>query len=335
MRISVLFPFLRLTGGSKVLVDLANGLADRGHQVSGVVPVRLKPLPLGLGAVEWLWRAPWLRRKYRWFTPRFQLRVVPSLRPRWVPDADVAIASSWQTAELAASYSSRHGVRAYFIQDVETDQDGSRAAATYSLPLARIATCPWIAGELSSRFGASVDAMVPLGLDLALYDGRPRKQIPARRFGMLYSASERKGFVDGLEAFTRARSTHPDMRLVVLGRVKRPPVLPDFVEGRWNVDPADVPAVYAGTDAWICPSRSEGWGLPPMEAMGMGCAVVTTRVGGTPYFAEDGVTALVCEPGDIVGLQRGSTPRSTGWKSSWSGWRGKGGERSQLPTKEV
>jgi glycosyltransferase involved in cell wall biosynthesis len=305
VKITIVLPFLRLTGGSKVLVDLANGLVARGHEVKGVVPVRLKRLPAGLGRIEWLWRAPAMRRKYRWFTPRFELHIVPELDVSAIPPGDIVMASAWQTAKLVAACPPGCGARAYFVQDVETHEHPEQAGATYRLPLAKIATSDWIARELLEHWGATVDAVVPLGLDLAQLPGKPRPPRPARRFGMLYGTHPRKGFSDGLAAFEEARRVAPGLELLVLGRVKTPPSLPPYARGRWNVDPTQVASVYGEADAWIGPSRSEGWGLPPMEAMAMGCAVVTTRVGGTPYFAENEVTALVVEPGDVAGLARG------------------------------
>ncbi|MCX8037991.1 MAG: glycosyltransferase family 4 protein [Candidatus Sumerlaeia bacterium] len=45
------------------------------------------------------------------------------------------------------------------------------------------------------------------------------------------------------------------------------------------VDKADLVALYQGADLFVCASRYEGFGLPPLEAMACGCPVVTTSGG--------------------------------------------------------
>ena len=39
----------------------------------------------------------------------------------------------------------------------------------------------------------------------------------------------------------------------------------------------EMPALYAAADAFVLPSRGEGWGLPYMEAMAAGLPVIGTR----------------------------------------------------------
>jgi glycosyltransferase involved in cell wall biosynthesis len=45
-------------------------------------------------------------------------------------------------------------------------------------------------------------------------------------------------------------------------------VLPGFVED------VDMPGLYAGAELFVYPSRYEGFGLPPLEAMGCGCPAI-------------------------------------------------------------
>ena len=48
------------------------------------------------------------------------------------------------------------------------------------------------------------------------------------------------------------------------------------------------------------PSRAEGFGLPPLEAMACGCPAVVSSAGSLPEVVGD--AALVVPPGDAVGL---------------------------------
>ncbi len=56
----------------------------------------------------------------------------------------------------------------------------------------------------------------------------------------------------------------------------------DSVKFIGPVDEADKPAIYRGATAFAYPSRYEGFGLPPLEAMACGVPVVTTTGGSLP-----------------------------------------------------
>ncbi|MDQ6601634.1 MAG: glycosyltransferase family 4 protein [Chloroflexota bacterium] len=67
----------------------------------------------------------------------------------------------------------------------------------------------------------------------------------------------------------------------------------------WVPD-ADLPALYQGAAMFVLPSRYEGFGLPVLEAMASGVAVVTTTATALPEVA--GEAALLVEPDDVAGL---------------------------------
>ena len=64
----------------------------------------------------------------------------------------------------------------------------------------------------------------------------------------------------------------------------RPDERPHVVVLDRFVAPRDLPALYAGADAFVLPSRGEGWGLPYMEAMAMGLPTIGTDWGGNLDF---------------------------------------------------
>jgi alpha-1,3-rhamnosyl/mannosyltransferase len=63
--------------------------------------------------------------------------------------------------------------------------------------------------------------------------------------------------------------------------------LTDRVRFLHDVDDADAPAVLAGASAFVFPSRYEGFGLPPLEAMACGTPVITTNVASLPEVVGD------------------------------------------------
>ncbi len=56
------------------------------------------------------------------------------------------------------------------------------------------------------------------------------------------------------------------------------------------------------TDIFLSTSLWEGFGLPALEAMACGCAVITSRNGGCAEYAVDGVNCLTYEPKDHLAL---------------------------------
>ena len=62
----------------------------------------------------------------------------------------------------------------------------------------------------------------------------------------------------------------------------------------------DAREVMAASDVIVCSSRFESLGMAVIEAMAMGCAVVSTRVGGPSETISDGQTGCLVDPGDAA-----------------------------------
>ena len=57
-----------------------------------------------------------------------------------------------------------------------------------------------------------------------------------------------------------------------------------------------LPELYCGHDAFLFTSRYEAWGMPVLEAMAAGLAVVATSCLGLDTFARHGINALLAPP---------------------------------------
>ena len=105
-------------------------------------------------------------------------------------------------------------------------------------------------------------------------------------------------------------SDHPDVRLVVAGAdgwgTEAFEASVDRFDGRDRVvrlgyvSDAERFDLLAGARCLAYPSVYEGFGLPPLEAMGQGCPVVTTTAGALPEVCGD--AARFVEPHDPAGL---------------------------------
>jgi len=69
-----------------------------------------------------------------------------------------------------------------------------------------------------------------------------------------------------------------------------------------NVDDETLAKLYSSSDVFIFTSYKEGFGLPPLEAMASGTAVVTTDCGGIRDYAINGYNSLITPPGDPAAI---------------------------------
>lgn len=64
----------------------------------------------------------------------------------------------------------------------------------------------------------------------------------------------------------------------------------------------EVPNYLNRLDVYVCPSRSESFGVAVLEASACGVPVVVTNVGGLPEVVEDGKTGFIVPPEDLDAL---------------------------------
>ncbi len=153
--------------------------------------------------------------------------------------------------------------------------------------------------------------LVPWGIDVvpaspeAVAGVRARFGLAGRYVLWTGTIEPRKNLPTLLDAF--ARLGRGDVTLVLAGpqgwnedlgsRLDR---LGARVRAVGFVDPDALQALYAGADVFCFPSFEEGFGLPVLEAMAQGTAVVTSS--GTATAEVVGPAGVVVEPGDTDAL---------------------------------
>jgi L-malate glycosyltransferase len=304
-------------GGARVVYEYANALVEAGHEVSVVHPRSMPTDTLSHDGVTLSLRRRadrvrnvLLRPPITWqhIDSRVDLRWVRNLSAATVPDGDVVVATWWGTAEAVRDYPATKGLKAYLIQHYETwSGPDDRVDATWRSGLAMVVIAEWLY-ERGLELGADPASMqhVPNALDHERF--RVLTPISERplRIAMLASDMPWKGTREGIAALEIARAAVPQLEAVCFGTGSRPRQLPEWVAYRRNPDQELlVRDVYNGSAIYLCPSLTEGWGLPAFEAMACGCALVTADCGGVRDFAQHGRTALFAAPGDAHGLAQG------------------------------
>jgi glycosyltransferase involved in cell wall biosynthesis len=150
-----------------------------------------------------------------------------------------------------------------------------------------------VAEEAVRWFGVARGAMeiVPNGVDDFFSPGDSEEGDYILFAGTL---EPRKGLDDLLAVWSSLPSPRP--RLVLCGDAGWRVAVPSGVEVSGYVDRERLRELYRRARVFVYPSRYEGFGIPPLEAMACGAAVIATRTGAIPDYAEG--AALLVDPGD-------------------------------------
>jgi glycosyltransferase involved in cell wall biosynthesis len=164
------------------------------------------------------------------------------------------------------------------------------------------------AQELRSRLGVPTDKITVThpGLDAAWPDAAEPHRAPDAVPYLLFvgNVKPNKNLSLLLQAFARVADSLPH-RLVLVGKIRGmgtgdedvlrlAQTMGDRVRFAGEVDDAALIALYAGASAFVMPSLYEGFGLPLLEAMRLGCPVLCSTAGSLPEVAGD--AALYFDP---------------------------------------
>jgi glycosyltransferase involved in cell wall biosynthesis len=162
---------------------------------------------------------------------------------------------------------------------------------------------------------AATIRVIPEGVDSEFFTPLPDRDQLRRRRGLeperrwlLYVGSEqgRKNFPTLVRSFAELRASRPDLGLVKVGQpevasererglaLARDLGVLEHIRFMGHAGDADLRDYYNLADVFVFPSLSEGFGLPPLEAMACGTPVVCADSWSLPEVVGD--AAEVCPP---------------------------------------
>jgi glycosyltransferase involved in cell wall biosynthesis len=222
---------------------------------------------------------------------------VPRPVQRYIPDGDAVIGTFWAIAEHMREYQPSKGVQFYLFQHYETwGGPQERVDAVWKSSLIKVVISTWLL-QIGQMLKATDMTLIPNGIDHARFKMHQPIENRPPRVAMMYSNIPWKGSSDGLAAVLFAKQRIPELQAILFGVGDRGSDVPDWIE--YRKDPSQdelVEEIYNRAAIFLCSSHTEGFALPPAEAMACGCAVVSTDCGGIRDFSENGTTALLSPP---------------------------------------
>jgi len=292
-------------GGIETAVDaFARELTRHGHDVVHVASSAVRPDdPPATGTPPYeLIRVPALNTLERragvpW--PLFSPRLVGALRPH-VARADVVHAHGYlYLASLAALTLARRTparplrVLTEHVGQVPYDSAllrGAQAAGAGTLGRATVraadglvALNPTVERELARLAPGTPRRIVGNGVDLGRHRPAHGDERAVLRSRLGWDDAPRALFVGrlvakkGLEVALEAAHRDPSLRLAVAGPGRAPAGLPPNVEVLGALAPDRVGDLYRAADAFVLPSRGEGFPVTVQEALASGLPVVLGR----------------------------------------------------------
>lgn len=278
----------RVGGGHRQVFEQLNRLAERGHDVRLFT---LDPAP-------------------DWFDlrcPVHSFSDYEALVAELAPLEAIKVATWWQTAAPVWRASVLSGIPVYFVQDLETsyypDSERTRweVLETYRHEFRYLTNSSWNREQLAELHlpctaigcGVDVERFRPL------VDGSHSE-------AMILAVGRRNRLKNlGLTIAAWRRLAEPRPHLCLFG--SEPELHPGVGASYVNLpDDEEVNLLYNRATAFVATSVHEGFGLPALEAMAAGTAVVCTDADGNRDYSRDGENCLIVDA-DAGSVARGLT----------------------------
>jgi glycosyltransferase involved in cell wall biosynthesis len=297
------------SGGNRVIFELSNRLATKGHDVT----ITAIKVPYSGAAYPCKTRINYARGGFPLFTINYvmwkarlnhsiafyaSIESLIEVLSKSIPKCDINIATFSFTA--FAVHRSRKGFPLYYMQHYEPLFFGDhyfvrKIQESYYLPMKKIVNSVWLKKVLGRKTGLDIP-VVPVGVDTNVFYPRNVQRPKKKRILCLSHDSWIKGFSYAVDAMRIVQQQLNNVEFVTFGPTP-PRHLGIQYEYLRNMDDNDLAKLYSSSDMLICPSLYESPGLPPLEAMACGTPIVVTKYVGNDYVVNM-ENALVTPPKD-------------------------------------
>ena len=278
MKINFIIPFKRLSGGIRVAFIYANYLQSKGHDVCCYLPaISYKGKNQNLFFRLKASLSNTFKRE-NWYSVNFPIKVVPFISDTFVRNADITIATAWQTAYDVIELSPSKGRRIYFVQDYEIFNGAEEEVInTYKLHF-RVITITSELKRIIQKYNNDVYVIYNGIFEEEKIVGNKRSNRPFT-ISLMYHESDHKNSLEGIAAIKTIFDKYTDINVQVFGR--RIPQLTIIPNASFFELPSrrQIIDIYRNSDVYLFTSKQEAWGLPIIEAMANKCVVIGREIG--------------------------------------------------------
>jgi len=311
MKIAFLLPNLQAGGGNCSQIMLANGLFDRGHDISIIVPrssVSSIPISVKPKVIE---KGIKLRNRYLSTLINYPL-VTLGL---YSYDAVIVTFSILALYVYFPSILYRLKVFNYarHYDPLLLDETNIKSKLllsiykhisrlSYKLPFFLIVNSKWTGQTIFEHTGKNIQYdVISNGVDLSIFKPNGsvnRKDNPRKKIMAIGKNQKWKGLNDLIDALCELHNTFENFELLIMSpdKLDMKDSLPFEVRTIHPEDDAAIAETYRKADVFVSSSWYEGFANPPLEAMACGIPVVLTDSGGVREYAVHGYNCLMSAP---------------------------------------
>ncbi len=292
MKITFILPGFGRSGGIKVTVQAANGLLQKGHDVSLLVNYVKSLRP----QFRNLWLSLRYSQGYDWIRLfEGKVNTFTTIKEYAFEDDEIVVAVGWWAARELRQLPQSRTVKIHYVHGVLKDTNLMKEAWGENLP--KIVVASYLERMIEEISGQKITAVIPNGVDTnEYYPSVPEDHRDG--VGTIFSNSYPKDPETTLKVLKKLREKCRKTPQRVFGAWPRPKGISYWIYNRLpSLEKAR--DIYSQSLVWTVCSRSEGFGIPVLEAMACGCAVVATDCGGTQDIIVDGENGFLVEVGNV------------------------------------
>ena len=271
----------KVCGGSKIILEYANRLAQKGHKIN-IVTYDEYP--------SW----------YELYDKINFVRVPDNEDiEKYIPYSDVVVPTSWKCIRKAIK--ANKGPVSFFEQGgshlFEIDKlNETKRKVVYDriqLPAFIYTVSRYSADKLREIYGRD-SSVIYNALENSIFFPR-KEQRNGEKISITIVGSEDfkfKNVGEILEVIRELEQNYP-IKLNWITQTEPKKYIEERKKAIINPEQNVIGDILRDTDIYICNSEYESFGLPTLEAMTCGAAVITTDTGGMRDFVVDGENALV------------------------------------------